>query len=314
MRAPRERAAPGAPRAAAGVAITQREFELLRDLIYREAGILLGAHKMPLLVNRLAGRLRELGIESFGVYYDLVRQERGEELVVLLDRVTTNETHFFREPRHFEFLVEHVLPSWTAEAALGRRSRVVRVWSAACSTGEEPYSLAMTLRSHLPPSEGWDVRILATDLSTAALATARAAIWPIERTEGSPRRYLQQFMLRGKRTQSGKVRAGPEIRSMVRFDRLNLNDAAYGEVGEFDLILCRNALIYFNAESKARVVSRLLRHLAPDGYFFLGHAETLHGVTDAVRSVIPTVYTRADQTAGARISPRQLVPATRPSP
>ena len=135
-----------------------------------------------------------------------------------------------------------------------------------------------------------------------------------ERTEGIPRRYLQEFMLRGKRTQSGKVRAGPEIRSMVRLDRLNLNDTVYPGVGEFDLILCRNALIYFNAESKARVVSRLLRHLTPDGYFFLGHAETFHGVTDAVRRGLPTVYTRADQGAGGRLPPHQPVPSRRPSP
>jgi chemotaxis protein methyltransferase CheR len=274
--------------------VTDKEFGLFQKLIYEKAGIYLAAPKRALVDSRLAKRIRELGLDSFTAYYHHVAEDRdGTELIQLLDRISTNETHFFREPRQFEFLGNRIVADWTAEAAAGMRSRRIFVWSAGCSTGEEPYSLAMVLQDHFPPSAGWEIEILATDLSNRALDCARAAIWPIAKAEEIPQQYLQRFMLKGIGAQAGKMKMTPEIRSMVRFERLNLNDDVYPVSGSFDLILCRNVLIYFDNPSRMRVIHRLLNHLAPSGYLFVGHAESLNGITDRVRPVMPTVYAHA---------------------
>lgn len=277
--------------------ITDREFSLFQELIYKEAGIYLADAKKPLLTGRLTRRLRELGLHSFNAYYHRVLEEETER-ICLLDAVSTNETHFFREPNQFEFLDQQLLPEWSRAADLGRRSRIIRVWSAGCSSGEEPYSLAMILLSHFPFASGWKIELLATDLSTRVLERARKAIWPIERAKEIPDRYLKPFMLRGMRSQEGNIKAGPEIRSLIRFERLNLNDDVYPFQGPFDLLFCRNVLIYFDTQSKRRVIDRLLRCLSPAGYFFVGHAESLTGLGDRVRSVIPTVYVKGGVSGG----------------
>jgi chemotaxis protein methyltransferase CheR len=265
--------------------ITDQEFLLFQTLVQRETGIQLPESKRSLLVGRLARRLRELDVDSFADYYALVTGADGaSERVRMIDRIATNETHFFREPRQFEFLENDVLPAWMEAASQGRR---VRAWSAACSTGEEPYSLAMTLRSRLP---GWEIDVLATDISTRVLDAARAALWPIEKSRDIPERHLKAFMLRGVGDHRGCMKAGPELRSLVRFEHLNLHGARYGVGGPFDLIFCRNVLIYFSAEGRAAVLKRLLAHLAPGGFLFLGHAETLNGISDGLRLVGPTVY------------------------
>ncbi len=269
-----------------------REFARFQALVQRESGIWLSPAKRALLVGRLSRRLRELGVGSFREYYDLVAADPAER-VRMLDCVTTNETHFFREPRHFAFLAERVYPRWHAEALAGRRPRSVRAWSAACSTGEEPYSLAMSLLRAFPPASGFALEILATDLSTRALERARAATWPIEKAAEIPAADLRAFMLRGTGGQAGRMGAGPEIRNLVRFARLNLVDEAWPPLGTFDLVFCRNVLIYFAPATKTRVVGRLLRHLGPAGLVFLGHAESLSGMGHAVRSVLPTIYGRS---------------------
>ncbi len=263
--------------------IHRDEFRLFQALIYREAGIFLSREKAALLVARLTRRLRSRGLDSFGAYYQLVKAN-DEERVQMLDCICTNESHFFREPHQFEFLESELFPAWAAS-----RHRRIRVWSAGCATGEEPYSLAMTLLSHFP---GWWIEILATDLSTRALAQARAAIWPLRKARDIPPRYLKRFMLRGVRRQDGNMKAGPEIRSLVRFERLNLSTDELPANSFFDLIFCRNVLIYFDAESRRRALERILRHLAANGYLFLGHAESLNGLNDRVRGVVPAVYAR----------------------
>ncbi len=260
------------------------EFRLFQRLIHQEAGIFLGPSKQELLVARLRRRLRALQLHSFLAYYRLVKCD-PEERVKMLDCISTNETHFFREPRQFEFLEHRIFPDVQHNRRPG-----LRLWSAGCSTGEEPYSLAMTLLDHFP---GWPIEILATDLSTRVLAKARAAVWPIEKAEEIPTVYRKRFMLKGTRQQDGKMKAGPEIRSVVHFARLNLNDETYPQLGLFDLIFCRNVLIYFNAESRERVIRRLLSHLTPGGTLFLGHAESLSGLTTLVRSVGPNIYTHS---------------------
>jgi chemotaxis protein methyltransferase CheR len=287
--------APAPPTPADGfvpVAITPREFALFQSLILREAGIYLSEAKQALVVGRLARRLRALGLRSFAASHAVVREDEAER-VRMLDCISTNETHFFREPRQFEFLERTVFPDWESRAAAGLRARRVRAWSAGCSTGEEPYSLAMALLERFPPSAGWEIDILATDLSTRVLERARAAVWPMSKASEIPPRHLKAFMLRGVGSQQGRLKAGPEIRALVRFERLNLNDDGEAAPGPFDLVFCRNVLIYFDAPSKRRVVHRLLERLAPEGYLFLGHAESLTGLTERARSVGPTVYASA---------------------
>ena len=279
--------------------LSDEVFAKFRELIYREAGIALTDGKKSLVISRLAGRLRELGVASFDEYFRLVNDpasidERGR----LLDRICTNETHFFRDPRQFLFLNDHAFPRMEAEAARTGSKRV-RAWSAACSTGEEPYSIAMAMRHRFPRSAGWQVEIVASELSNKVLAAARAGLWPIDKSGDIPLHYRKEFMLRGTGSQTGKMKAGPEIRDVVSFTRLNLNDPVYPVSGVFDLIFCRNVLIYFDRESKAKVVDRLLSHLAPDGNLFLGYAETTPTLTDRLESVGPNVYARVQDASGA---------------
>jgi len=275
--------------------LTDREFARYQQWILLQAGIHLSDAKKALVTGRLLRRLRELGISSFGEYIDHAI-EHPDEATILLDSICTNETHFFREPKHFDFLREQVYAQWTRLAAEGRRERRIRVWSAACSTGEEPYSLAMSLLTYFPPDSGWSLEILATDLSTKALAQAEAGLWSVERSKEIPSSLLKTFMLQGVRTQEGLMKAGPLVRSVIRFASVNLSHERYSVQGPFDLIFCRNVLIYFAPETKNSVISRLLDHLTPDGLLFLGHAESLFGMTNRVRSVQPAVYALTSST------------------
>lgn len=266
--------------------ITDSEFELFQSHVYRVAGINLGEHKRALVMGRLYGRLRKLGLETYSEYYEQVQND-PEEHERMLDRICTNETHFFREPSHFRLLEEVLIPRWREDANQGLRPRELRIWSAACSTGEEPYSLAMVLLEKLP---AWKTKIVASDLSSRVLQEASRATWPIEKAEEIPAHYRKRFMLRGVRGQAGSMRAAPEIRALIQFSRLNLNDENYPFERCFDAIFCRNVLIYFSDESKARVFERIFRLLTPSGLLFLGHAETLSGIDHPLRSIIPTVY------------------------
>jgi chemotaxis protein methyltransferase CheR len=273
--------------------LTQTEFLRLTEMIYREAGITLPETKRALVVRRLSGRIAELGMTSFGEYHDYVRNDAsGTEVVRMIDLIATNETHFFREPAHFDLLEKRVFPGWRTDADAGRRPRRVRAWSAACSTGQEPYSLAMQLLTHLPPSEGWEIELVATDISTHALRIAQAATWPVDRAREIPERYLKRFMQRGIGDWVDRMRATSELRDAVRFSRLNLNEATYAIPGEFDLIFCRNVLIYFSAEGRAAVIERLTNRLNPTGLLFVGHAESLHAHRERLTAVVPTVYRR----------------------
>lgn len=275
-------------------AITEREFLLFQSLIHREGGIWLSPEKKTLLVFRLARRLREHGLPSFKAYHELVTgagAEAAAEKQRMFDCVCTNETHFFREPAHWTYLEEQVFPVWRDAAEKGARPKRIRIWSAACSTGEEPYTLAMVLLARFPAEDGWEVEVLATDLSSRAVEKAQQALWPLAKSAEIPERYLKRFMLRGYGESDGMMKAGPEIRAVVRFARQNLNDKEYAVPRDFDAVFCRNVLIYFDAPSKVRVVEALMRHLAPDGLLLVGHSESLQASTTAVRAVIPTVYT-----------------------
>lgn len=271
--------------------ISDPAFEKFKDLILGETGILLSPAKKALLTGRLTRRLRDLQLTSFEAYFARVVAD-PDERVQMLDRITTNETHFYREPRHFKFLADEVFPSWRAEAVQGRRSRAIRAWSAGCSTGEEPYSLAMTLLDAFPQGSGWEVEVIGTDLSTRVLARAAAAVWPIAKASEIPEPMLRTFMLQGVGPSVGVMKAGPELRAHVSFRRLNLNDLSYG-LPRFDLVFCRNVLIYFDADARDRALGRLLSHVDEQGYFFVGHAESLANSRHPVRNVSATVYARA---------------------
>jgi chemotaxis protein methyltransferase CheR len=271
--------------------LTDAEFSLFQKLVYREAGIWLSGTKKALVSGRLARRLRHFGFTSYRQYYNCVVQQPDAELIQMLDSISTNETHFFREPAHFGFLQQEVFPRWLVQAGAGRRARRIRVWSAACSSGEEPYSIAMTLLAESAFS-GWDIEIVASDISTRMLERAQAAIWPMAKSKEIPPHFLRSFMLKGVGVQSENMKAGREIRSIVKFHRININDDAHPIPGPFDLIFCRNVLIYFDTGSKQRAVRRILGHLAQDGYLFVGHAENLNTISDEVRTIAPTVYIR----------------------
>jgi chemotaxis protein methyltransferase CheR len=268
--------------------ISVKEFLRFQTLIYREAGIWLSDAKTALLTGRLSRRLRALRLNNFSEYYDRVTMD-DEERQTMVDAITTNETHFFREPAHFQFLEQQVFPAWQARGKDGQRPRTIRVWSAGCSTGQEAYSLAMMLVDRFPANQGWSIEILATDISGRALAVAEEGIWDYAKAREIPPHYLRAFMLQGLDQNLGKIKAAASIR-VVRFLRLNLNDATYPAIGKFDLIFCRNVLIYFDMESRKRVIGQLLNHAAPDAYLFVGHAESLNSVCPSLRCVIPTVY------------------------
>lgn len=277
--------------------LTDRDFARFRELVEREAGIHLSEAKRALLVGRLSRRLKALGIASFGAYLRRVTEEGDlEERVRMIDALCTHETHFFRGPAQFELLEREVLPAWRAA---GREGKRVRAWSAACSSGEEPFSVAMMLLDHFPPEDGWAVEVVATDLSTAVLERARAATWPIAKSEEIPTRYLKAFMLQGTRASEGLMRAGDRLRACVEFRHLNLRAGAYPPLGRFDLVFCRNVLIYFGPAMKAHVLGQMRAHLAPGGVLLLGNAETLSGMNSDLSSLMPAVY--ADRsTAPAR--------------
>jgi chemotaxis protein methyltransferase CheR len=269
--------------------LAAEEFHLFQALVLRESGIHLGAKNRAMLVRRLWKRLRALELNSFSSYYRRVKAD-PQEMVLMLDCICTNETHFFREPAAFDCLRNCVFPEWVAAADAGKRSRTLRIWSAACSTGEEAYSLAMTTLREFPPSAGWSVEVLGTDLSTKVLARASAGIWPVERISSVPVDYQRQFLLKGFGPEKGNIKAADELRKVMRFQRLNLTQEPFAVTGPFDLIFCRNVLIYFQWETKIKVVDRLGKYLTPHGYLFLGHAESLHGVADKLQSVAPKVF------------------------
>lgn len=216
----------------------------------------------------------------------------------MIDAITTNETRFFREPRQFEFLEQRAIPRWRAEAEHGLRPKTIRIWSAGCSSGEEPYSLAMLLARHLLAEQGWNTTILATDISTRMLAQARTGIYSIAKSGDIPEPLLKDCMLKGIVKQEGQMKVMPEIQTIVDFQKLNLTHGPYPPAGHFDVIFCRNVLIYFDLHSKQKVVEHLTRCLGRSGLLFVGQAENLSSVNSQLRSLVPAVYAREGEQSG----------------
>lgn len=264
--------------------MTDAEFDRVAAKVREVAGIVLKPHKRQMIYTRLSRRLRALGLTSFTEYLDLLEGPRsGDELVEFSNAITTNLTSFFREAHHFVHLQTEVLEPLRQEGP-----RRIRIWSAGCSTGEEPYSIALTARASGGLGPGADFRILATDLDTRVLASAAAGVYPETRAADIPSELRANAVLR---RPGGKVEIGAAVRAMIAFRRLNLLHA-WPFRGPFQAIFCRNVLIYFDAETKARLVNRLAEVLAEDGVLYLGHSESLLGEHPLLRSEGRTIYRR----------------------
>jgi chemotaxis protein methyltransferase CheR len=263
------------------------EFQFLRDFVYRHCGIALSEQKRQLVQGRLLRRLRALGLKEFASYCELLRKDPDAELGELASVISTNVTAFFREMHHYDLLVEQLLPHWLEEKKHGGR---LRIWSAGCATGEEPYALAMVLAEALERTGSHvDARILATDLSPQALEHAQAGMYALERMEGVSTERRRRWFLRGEGQYEGYACVHQRLRDLVTIQPLNLLHD-WPMRGPFDAIFCRNVVIYFDKPTKQRLFERYAGLLAPGGYLFLGHSESMHGLSDAFDLVGRTVY------------------------
>lgn len=279
--------------------ISDQEFRLFQELVRTHTGIALTEQKRNLVSSRLGRRLRALGLASFKGYYDYLTAAEGQdELENFINAITTNKTDFYREQQHFEFLGKEILPTWKAQAARTGERRI-RIWSAGCSTGEEPYTIAITLRESLENLLAWDVRILASDIDTQVLAQAAQGIYPAERVAEIPRPILERYFLRGVGAQAGLVRVTKELRTLVTFRRINLLEEPWPIRTQFDCIFCRNVIIYFDKPTQSRLMERFATYLKTDGYLFLGHSESLYGVSDRFAFLRNTIYRKIGEREGA---------------
>jgi chemotaxis protein methyltransferase CheR len=270
-----------------GLSITDGEFRLLRDLIRKHTGIALSDHKRALTCSRLAKRLRHYHLECYQDYYDLLTRSAAgkEELVAMVNAITTNKTQFFREPHHFKFLFERVLQPLQTE-----RRWPLLIWSAGTASGEEAYSMAMTVREATSEERDPGVRILATDISTDVLRRAEAGVYAKELARHVPEALLHRYFLNGRGAHHGFVCAKPALRSLIRFQQLNLMDDPWPMRGPFDVIFCRNVLIYFDKPTQQQLVSRFGALLRPGGFLMLGHSEALHGFDCGFQPVGHSIY------------------------
>jgi chemotaxis protein methyltransferase CheR len=263
------------------VDISNAEYTQFQELIYKIAGISMSDSKRTLLVGRLGRRLRHYKMSSYSDYYKLVTSPSGkQELQQMVDLLTTNETYFFREPRHFEFLTQTIL-------AQHPPGQPFNVWSGASSTGEEIYTLCMVLADKLGPKGNWSV--LGSDLSTQVLGIAEKGEYVLERTRGLPQTYLSKYCQLGSGDKQGTFAINAELRQHAKFRQINLNQPI-PEIGKFHVIFLRNVMIYFDNPTKRKVVSKLVSKLHPGGYLIIGHSESLNGLTEQLSVVQPTIY------------------------
>ncbi len=278
----------GSTRASGLTSMTEKEFRRLSDFIHTEVGIKLPLSKKVMVEARLQKRLRLLGLSGYGPYYEFLFSPRGldEELVHLIDVITTNTTEFFREPRHFEVLSQDVLPAWrTAHGP----ARPFRLWSAGCSTGEEPYTLAIVLSEYAQRANGFRFSIMATDISTRVLSLARNGVYPEERLDKLPLEIKRRYFLRSKDRSRKLVRLMPELRKTIDFRRLNFMES-FSFPEPLDTIFCRNVMIYFDRVTQEQLLTKFCLQLRSGGFLFIGHSESLTGMDLPLRQHAPTVY------------------------
>lgn len=271
--------------------LSSRDYTRLCDLIYREAGIHLGTEKKTMLEVRIKRRLRSLDLASYHQYCDFVFSNRcpPDELVQLIDVVTTNKTDFFREPAHFDFLTRQALPEFMEQNS---SNRPFVIWSAGCSSGEEPYTMAIVLSEFALAHPGFRFRILASDISTAVLSKAQSAIYSEEVAAPVPVSLRRKYFMHSRDHSNPRLRVVPELRSLIEFRRINFMDPDYGLDSKVDAIFCRNVLIYFDRPTQEQILSHLCSYLLAGRYLFVGHSETLHDMSLPVTPVAPALYRR----------------------
>lgn len=269
--------------------ISKRNFDRLARYIYDYSGIKMPQSKQTMLEGRLRRRLRATSIISFDDYCDYLFNDGGieNEAVYLIDSVTTNKTDFFRESKHFDYMAESALP-----ALAGRGYRNLRIWSSACSTGAEPYTIAMVMQEFVEDRRDLDYSILATDLSTDVLQTAHQGIYTADLVAPVPADMMRKYVMRSVRPGNNDIRISPQLRSRVGFARMNLMDAKYLVGDPMHIIFCRNVLIYFDKPTQSAVLSRLTDCLLPGGYMFIGHSESITGFDLPLKQVSNTVFQR----------------------
>ena len=263
---------------------SDRNFQYIRRLVGDQTGIVLSEAKRDMVYSRLARRLRALKLEDFSQYCERLNKNPDSELGELINAITTNLTSFFRENHHFEFLQNKVIPELLVRNAATRR---LRIWSAGCSTGEEPYSIAMVVKEVLP--QGWDCRILASDLDTEVLAKAERGVYNLDRVTGISNSRLKRWFMRGKGINLGFARINPELRDMISFRRVNLIDA-WPVKGPVDILFCRNVVIYFDKDTQRQIFERYADAMSDFSYLFIGHSESLFKVTERFEMIGNTTY------------------------
>jgi chemotaxis protein methyltransferase CheR len=262
--------------------LNDSEYKKLADIVYNCAGINLGDNKKELVHARLSKILRKRKITGFQEYLSILRADTtGDELVSLLDAISTNVTHFFREKEHFNFLIENICPE--------KCNNNFRFWSAGCSSGEEPYTIAITLREYLLKTTSSIPQILATDLSTKVLGKAIAGVYPMKAVENLDMSMVRKYFLKGSGKAAGNIKVKKDISKMVRFERLNLIEPIPFKQ-EFDVIFCRNVMIYFDNETRQKIVDGFYNSLKSDGYLIIGHSESLNGIKHPFKYIKPTIY------------------------
>jgi len=272
-------------------ALSEKDFRRLSEFIHNECGIKMPEGKKVLLEARLRKRLRVLGMHSYTEYCDYLFSPEGtlNELIQMIDVVTTNKTDFFREAGHFDYLVRTALPELIKLYGANSR-RKYTIWSAGCSTGEEPHTLAMVLNEFAEQQQGFYFSILATDISTRVLEHARRGIYKEEVVQPVPVAMKMKYLLKGKDKNKGLVRANPQLRSLIEFRRLNFMNTDFGIKEPVDIIFCRNVVIYFDRPTQEKLLNRFAHHLIPGGYLFMGHSETLNGLSVPLVTAGPMVY------------------------
>jgi chemotaxis protein methyltransferase CheR len=275
----------------ASIQLSQSDFKKVCDIVHDLAGIHLHEGKRELVVARLSKRIRQLGMKSVGDYLTYVREQNTqEELVTMLDALSTNLTSFWRESQHFDYVAKNTLP-WVVARCRQSGDWRVRIWSAGCSSGEEPYGLAMLMLHELDKPSQYDLKILATDLSTKVLGIAKAAVYSAERVKPIPQDIRRLYITEESTNYGKQYRVSQEIKSLVSFARLNLMES-WPMRGPMDFIFCRNVMIYFDKPTQTKLVKRFHELLRPGGTLFVGHSESLTGIEHNFRYVRPTVYER----------------------
>lgn len=267
-------------------ALSDDQFDYIRKLVTEHAAIRLPDTKRQMVYGRLVRRLRELKLGSFDDYIEMLERDTGKEFINLINAITTNLTSFFRENHHFELLRNQYLPDIVESRGAARQ---LRVWSAGCSTGEEPYTIAITLKEFLPPEATWDVRILATDIDTNVVNTAEQGVYSIDRVKDLKTEIKRNWFRRGKGVNRNMVKVNSELQQMISFRSLNLMEG-WPMKGKFDIIFCRNVVIYFDKPTQKRLFDRYAELLHDGGYLFLGHSESMHNLSDRFKLLGNTVY------------------------